>query len=74
MDNKIIDFNKHYLNRITDQHLDYLEFESNENNPDCLRCAVEIIFTHPIDDDDCEKMLDFYKDYLDKIYKKFIRR
>ena len=72
MNNKVADFNKYYLKRMYDKDLDSLEFKNSEKNPDYFRCGVELSFTHPINDEDCEKMLNFYKDYLDKVYKKLL--
>lgn len=72
MNNKVADFNKYYLKRMYDKDLDSLEFKNSEKNPDYFRCGIELSFTHPINDEDCEKMLNFYKDYLDKVYKKLL--
>ena len=74
MNNKVIDFNKHYLKKLSDQYLDNLEFKNNKNNPNYFRCVVELSFSYPINDEDCPVFLDFYKDYLDKTYNELLKK
>lgn len=75
MNNKVLDFNKHHLRRITDSYLDKIEYEQSEVNPNYYRCGVPYFFTHFIDnDDDIEDLLYFYKEYLNKAYEASLRK
>lgn len=75
MNNKVLDFNKHNLRRITDSYLDKIEYEQSEVNPNYYRCGVPYFFTHFIDnDDDIEDLLYFYKEYLNKAYEASLRK